>query len=84
MKKVNALLVLKTRTKKAKDDLNKIASPLLNSLGSQSATCAYIGTQLNLSGQGVYNYVIGKGGDGFVCEAIAEEFKKLKPVKHNG
>lgn len=78
MKKMSPLSALEARTKKAKAELNKVATPLLDKRGSQSSTCSYIGTQLNLSGQGVYNYVIGKGGDGFICEAITEEFKKLK------
>lgn len=42
------------------------------------AVYALVGYNLNITGQSVYNYVTGRGRkDGFLKEAILEEFKKL-------
>lgn len=42
------------------------------------AVYALVGYNLNITGQSVYNYICGKGRkDGYLKEAILDEFKKL-------
>ncbi len=54
---------------------------LVNSkdFGKNSLTSTYVkvGLDLGLTGQTVYNYVNGRGGDGYVIDALIEEFEKL-------
>jgi predicted transcriptional regulator len=45
--------------------------------GTRSLTFYSIGKQLKMTPQSVYNYVRGKGGDGYVIDALIEEFNKL-------
>jgi len=59
---------------------------VLNSLANQNVpngkstmTFAMIGAKLGITGQTVYNYVQGRGSDGFVIEELIKEFAALKP-----
>lgn len=44
---------------------------------SITSTYVQVGLTLGITGQTVYNYVNGKGGDGYIIDALIEEFKKL-------
>ncbi len=48
-----------------------------------SITSIYVqvGLKLGITGQTVYNYVNGRGGDGYMIDALIEEFKNLSNQK---
>lgn len=67
---------LRQRHKEACSQLKKIASPYIdnNTLNAQAIT---IGKRLGVSFQTVVNYVYGKSKDGYLTEAITNEFQSL-------
>ena len=49
--------------------------------GKENSICTGVAYCLDVSMQTVKNYLSGKVGDGFLAEAIYEEFKRLKFAK---
>lgn len=45
--------------------------------GKTTMTAAYIGQQLGITGQTVSNFLKGKGRNGYLAEAMIEEYEKL-------
>ncbi len=68
-----ALKNFRERHLKAKQELKRIAMPILDKIEKKGAVEA-IGKYLNVSGQTVLNYVYGNGKDGFLVEAITNQF----------
>lgn len=77
MKKDTARERLEKRKEQSSKELWLLAKQKMT--GSKSITSIYvqIGLKLGLTGQTVYNYVHGKGGDGYMIDALIEEFKTL-------
>jgi len=68
---------LRKRHQKAIATLNKVAVPIIEKYGLNKS-CTDIGRILGVSYQTVVNYVYGRVKDGYLCEAIIKEFKKIK------
>ncbi len=68
---------LKVRHKEASAELKKVALPYIDN-NTLNSVALKIGGILGVSFQTVVNYVYGKAKDGFLTEAISNEFKKLK------
>jgi hypothetical protein len=68
---------LKVRHKEASAELKKVALPYIDN-NTLNSVALKIGGILGVSFQTVVNYVYGKAKDGFLTEAICNEFKKLK------
>lgn len=68
---------LKVRHKEASAELKKVALPYIDN-NTLNSVALNIGGILGVSFQTVVNYVYGKAKDGFLTEAICNEFKKLK------
>lgn len=67
---------LKQRHKAASKELNRVASPYIEN-GSLNFEAIKIGKELGISFQTVVNYVYGKSKDGYLTEAITQEFLSL-------
>ena len=68
---------LEVRHKEASAELKKVALPYIDN-NTLNSVALKIGGILGVSFQTVVNYVYGKAKDGFLTEAISNEFKKLK------
>lgn len=71
---------LRQRHKEACLELKKIASPYIDNT-TLNAEAVKIGRELGVSFQTVVNYVYGKSKDGYLTEAIIDQFKKIKQIK---
>lgn len=80
MKKLTPIQQLEKRMKDANTELQKISIERTPDKKNY-ATYARVGIELGMSGQSVGNYVNKKGSNGFLVEALIEEFKKLPVVK---
>lgn len=81
MKKLTPKEQLEKRMTDAYKELHKIATKRIPS-GETTATFVEIARQLGITSQTVYNYTQGKGGNGYMVDALIEEFKKLpEPLK---
>lgn len=67
----------KNRHKVALDKLQIVAFKKQRK-GMNTQIAAEVGSKLGISGQTVLNYLNGNPKDGFLTEAITEEFKKLQ------
>lgn len=67
---------LKERRKVACAELKKVAMPYIDNK-TLNEKSEIIGKRLGVSFQTVVNYVYGKAKDGFLIEALTEEFKNL-------
>lgn len=67
---------LKQRHKEACAELKKIALPFIDN-GTLNEQARLIEKRLGISYQTVVNYVYGKAKDGYLTEAITQEFIKL-------
>ncbi len=76
MKHTSGRLKLKKRMEDACKELSKIASEKTPA-NETTNTYVKVGIKLGITGQTVYNYIQGKGGNGYLIESIIEEFKKL-------
>jgi len=68
---------LKERHNLAAIKLKDTATPVIEKKGLL-VSCSAIAKTLGVSYQTVVNYTYGRVKDGFLCEAIAKEFKKIK------
>ena len=75
------MTVLETFTDKHKQIKEKLKSIVLPIDGSATQICWNIGTNLNVSGTTVKNYLCGEVKDGYLAEAIYSEFKRIKKLK---
>lgn len=76
MKKLTSHELLKKRREDAFVRLRTIAKQKTTK-GNITLSYVTVGGALRLTSQTVYNYVQGKGKDGFIVEALIKEFKKL-------
>lgn len=58
-------------------ELNKTAVPIIEKHGLKKV-CIQVAEILGVSFQTVVNYIYGRSKDGYLCEAITEQFKKLQ------
>lgn len=67
---------IKERHKEAHKKLTRIANPVIARKGLKH-TCTHVGDRLDISFQTVINYLSGRCKDGFLTEAITNEFQNL-------
>ena len=70
-------MTLKQRHEKAHKELQSVAIPYLASLKIEYHIFRLIARKLKISDRTVKNYVESPGKDGFLTEAICQEFKML-------
>lgn len=73
---------LHRRHRKANSDLHTMAAARLQQMPRgvrKIYIYSLVGAKLGVSSQTVYNYIAGKGKDGYLTEALLKEFKQLKP-----
>lgn len=73
---------LHRRHRQANAALDQIATARLQQMpvGTRKVKIySTVGAKLGVSSQTVYNYVAGKGKDGYLTEALTKAFKALKP-----
>lgn len=77
------MTVLENYKKKKSDIIIKLSELAVKKIGSGKTleVCEMVGKNLNISGQSVYNYISGRVNDGYLAEAIYQEFKKIKTPK---
>lgn len=68
---------LNSRHLEAVEKLKTVALPKMEKHGSKKC-CELIGAELGISYPTVENYVYGRAKDGFLTEAITQQFKALK------
>lgn len=72
------MTVLDTFKKRHNEIRKKLMSIELPEDGSATQLCWNVGSNLNVSGPTIKNYLTGEIKDGFLAEAIHGEFKRLK------
>lgn len=63
-----------------KKKLNEISQIKIGK-GRTMEVCRIVGVSLEVSAPTVHNYISGKISDGYLAEAIYQEFKKMKSPK---
>ena len=76
MKKITAKERLSKRMSDAYDKLQKIAANKTPE-GETTLTFVEVGRNLGITSQTVYNYTQRKGGNGYLIDALIEEFENL-------
>lgn len=75
------MTVLETFNERREQIKSKLKSIELPTDGSATQLCWNIGTNLNVTGPTVRNYLSGEVKDGYLAEAIYDEFKRIRKIK---
>lgn len=77
MKKITPMDALQKKREAAFKKLGSIVRSRNFPPGTMTRKFVEVGLSLNLTSQTVSNYVNGRGGDGYMIEALIEEFSKI-------